>query len=466
MCVSEDNLKKDHAFSCNILFCRLPRSSIPSSQSSMKRALVIRNVSSHDVPLDSLDNACVQAFTANGFITEIAVNNESEIRHQLMQTHARSSSSTPNHHSYNHRQQQGSSHCYVNGTGSLSSTSSSASNYNRPLSATTTTPFDAVLFRAGGLPPQRLYPVIKMIRTISKQIFLCVFSAQLIEYPMGRYQCFEEGASMVTSSFEDVHRVMKFIGSCGEDPSQYNNSNGAISNSSRSGNSAYTCPFCEKTGFTEDQLWRHCPMYHINEKNTDGVTCPICREYTRGPFQVHLHNGHGPPGRGEMTSEFNMAESLLYSFALVVCHNKKYNSFLLVQEFANSGYWLPGGRIDSGENPTEAAIRETKEEAGIDIRLTGMIKIEYHPKKDRSGSQYVRMRFIFYAEPIDCDQLPKSIPDYESVGATWCHADQVDSLPLRGPEPVIYFSHIASGKPIYPLELIHVTSASSSSKRH
>ncbi|KAF1329343.1 Nudix domain containing protein, partial [Globisporangium splendens] len=353
----------------------------------MKRALVIRNVASHDVPLDSLDNACVQAFTTNGFITEIAVHNESEIRHQLMQTHARASSTHFHHHShpnYHH-------HSYKsNGDGAS----------YRPMSATT--PFDAVLFRAGGLPAYRVYPVIKMIRTISKQIFLCVFSAQLIEYPMGRYQCFEEGASMVTSSFEDVHRVMKFIGSCGAD--QYTSN----SNGSDQRNATYTCPFCEKPGFTEDQLWRHCPMYHINEKNTEGVTCPICREYTRSPFQVHLHNGHGPPGRGEMTSEFHMAESLLYSFALVVCHNKKYNSFLLVQEFANSGYWLPGGRIDSGENPAEAAIRETKEEAGIDIRLTGMIKIEYHPKKDRSGSQYVRMRFIFYAEPIDCDQLPKS----------------------------------------------------------
>lgn len=440
----------------------------------MKRALVIRNAASHDVPLDSFDNACVQAFTTNGFITEIACANETEIRRQLLQTHARASSAPPN--TNHHYQPQSRSSAQGSGFGSSNGgyRSSAASEYPSSSGMRATTPFDAVLLRASGLPPQRLYPIIKMIRTISKQIFLCVFSAQLIEHPMGRYQCFEEGASMVTGSFDDVRRVMKFISSCG---GEYPNSSNGYINSSSSQllpgtRGSYTCPFCEKTGFSEDQLWRHCPMYHINEKNTEGITCPICREYTRGPFQVHLHNGHGPPGRGEMTSEFSMAETTLYSFALVVCHNKKYNSFLLVQEFANSGYWLPGGRVDSGENPAEAAIRETKEEAGIDIKLTGMIKIEYHPKKDhRSGTQYVRMRFIFYAEPIDCDQLPKSIPDYESVGATWCRADQVEALPLRGPEPVIYFSHIASGKPIYPLDLIHVTSTapssnSSSSRRH
>ncbi|RLN51835.1 hypothetical protein BBJ29_002429 [Phytophthora kernoviae] len=370
----------------------------------MKRALVIRNVSSHDVPLDSLDNACVQACTAQGFITELAVNDEDDIMHQLMQTHARSNASNERRVAY---QQAPPMRAHF--------VSSSSSSY------ASSVPFDAVLFRASGLSERRLYPLLRMIRTISKQIFLCVFSPQLAEYPMGRYQCFQEGASMVTDSLHAIR----------------------------------------ENDMDEDQLWRHCPLYHINEKNTDNVTCPICRETPRGPFQVHLHNAHGPPGRHEMTSEFHMAESTLYSFALVVCHNKKYDRFLLVQEFANSGFWLPGGRIDSGENPAQAAIRETKEEAGIDIRLTGLLKVEYHPKQDRNGSQYVRMRFVFYAEPLDCDQPPKSIPDYESAGATWCSADQVNSLPLRGPEPVTFFDHIASGKPVFPLDLIHMSSSSS-----
>ncbi|RLN75162.1 hypothetical protein BBJ28_00011176 [Nothophytophthora sp. Chile5] len=277
---------------------------------------------------------------------------------------------------------------------------------------------------------------------------------------MGRYQCFQEGASMVTDSLSAVRDVLSFIASCDGRPSSSRRNNGS-SRSKFGGRDGYTCPFCGRSGLDEDQLWRHGPMYHINEKNTDGLTCPICRETPRGPFQVHLHNAHGPPGRHEMASEFHMAESTLYSFALVVCHNRKLNSFLLVQEFANSGFWLPGGRIDSGENPAQAAIRETKEEAGIDIRLTGLLKLEYHPKRDRGGSQYVRMRFIFSAEPLDCDQPPKSIPDYESAGATWCRADQVASLPLRGPEPVTFFHHVASGKPIYPLDLVHMTSSSS-----
>ncbi|KAG7389688.1 hypothetical protein PHYPSEUDO_009849 [Phytophthora pseudosyringae] len=400
----------------------------------MKRALVIRNVSSHNVPLDNLDNACVQACCQEGFITELAVNDEQDVMHQLMQTHARSSASNDRRVAY---QQAPPMRAHA-----VSAHAPSA-------------PFDVVLFRASGLSERRLYPLLRMVRTISKQIFLCVFSPQLAEHAMGRYRCFQEGASMVTDSLDAVREVLAFIASCGEDEHH------SRRKSRSGGRDGFTCPFCGKNGMDEDQLWRHCPMYHINEKNTDGINCPICRETSRGPFQVHMHNAHGPPGRHEMASEFHMADSTLYSFALVVCHNKKYNSFLLVQEFANSGFWLPGGRIDSGENPAQAAIRETKEEAGIDIRLTGVMKLEYHPKQDRNGSQYVRMRFIFYAEPLNCDQPPKSIPDYESAGATWCRADQVASLPLRGSEPVTYFNHIASGKPIYPLDLIHMSSSSS-----
>jgi 8-oxo-dGTP diphosphatase len=39
------------------------------------------------------------------------------------------------------------------------------------------------------------------------------------------------------------------------------------------------------------------------------------------------------------------------------------------------GYWLPGGRVNNGEKLTKAAIRECKEEVGIDIKITGILTI-------------------------------------------------------------------------------------------
>jgi 8-oxo-dGTP pyrophosphatase MutT (NUDIX family) len=51
------------------------------------------------------------------------------------------------------------------------------------------------------------------------------------------------------------------------------------------------------------------------------------------------------------------------------------------------GMWLPpGGHIEENELPTECAIREAKEEAGVDIRLAGeereygRVRVMLHPK--------------------------------------------------------------------------------------
>lgn len=42
--------------------------------------------------------------------------------------------------------------------------------------------------------------------------------------------------------------------------------------------------------------------------------------------------------------------------------------FLLYRE--NEGWWeVPGGKVETNESPTEAAVRETEEEAGVGVEL-------------------------------------------------------------------------------------------------
>ena len=122
------------------------------------------------------------------------------------------------------------------------------------------------------------------------------------------------------------------------------------------------------------------------------------------------------------------------------------DKYLLVQEFANSGYWLPGGRVDPGEPLEEAAIRECKEEAGIDIKLKGVLTFQFNHSTGR-------LKAIYYAEPIDEDQKPKSIPDYESVGACYVKHDELSKLELRGSEPLKWIPYVVNGKTIYPLDI-------------
>jgi hypothetical protein len=49
-----------------------------------------------------------------------------------------------------------------------------------------------------------------------------------------------------------------------------------------------TCPYCNLTNLTEEELFYHCPAFHINWPNSIFVTneCPICKESLHEPLQV------------------------------------------------------------------------------------------------------------------------------------------------------------------------------------
>ena len=59
-------------------------------------------------------------------------------------------------------------------------------------------------------------------------------------------------------------------------------------------------------------------------------------------------------------------------YSLIICRNPETGKFLAVNETKNRGWWIPGGAVDAGQSFSSAAIRECKEEAGIDIELKGI----------------------------------------------------------------------------------------------
>jgi len=70
-----------------------------------------------------------------------------------------------------------------------------------------------------------------------------------------------------------------------------------------------------------------------------------------------------------------------------------------VNETRNRGWWIPGGAVDCGENFIQGAIRERKEEAGIDVQIKGILKVDHSV-----AGNTARMRVIFYAEPTNIDE--------------------------------------------------------------
>ena len=67
------------------------------------------------------------------------------------------------------------------------------------------------------------------------------------------------------------------------------------------------------------------------------------------------------------------------------------------------GVWeLPGGKIDPGETPSQAAVRETREELGIDIQIVAPIAINEDIDHAQPREKHVRVHLLL-ARTLDCD---------------------------------------------------------------
>jgi phosphatase NudJ len=118
-----------------------------------------------------------------------------------------------------------------------------------------------------------------------------------------------------------------------------------------------------------------------------------------------------------------------WCFALVLV--KRGHRFLLVHERKHGGGWyFPAGRLEAGETFAEAAVRETREEAGVEIVLEGILKLQHTPAPP-GGDQ--RFRVFFLARQAD-DAAPKQQADEHSQEAAWFTLEELRGLPLRGDE--------------------------------
>ena len=73
-----------------------------------------------------------------------------------------------------------------------------------------------------------------------------------------------------------------------------------------------------------------------------------------------------------------VANSLVPSVNVVVVNDA--GEMLMIRRTDNDNWAVPGGAIDLGESVRQAAIRETKEESGIDCEITGIVGIYSDPK--------------------------------------------------------------------------------------
>jgi 8-oxo-dGTP pyrophosphatase MutT (NUDIX family) len=103
---------------------------------------------------------------------------------------------------------------------------------------------------------------------------------------------------------------------------------------------------------------------------------------------------------------------------------------LLIRRTDNGLWALPGGAQDVGEYIAETAVRETREEAGIDVEVTGVVGIYTNPHHVMAYSDgEVRQQFsiCFRGRYVTGEPTPSD----ESSEVRWVGRDELDNLPIH-----------------------------------
>ncbi len=113
---------------------------------------------------------------------------------------------------------------------------------------------------------------------------------------------------------------------------------------------------------------------------------------------------------------------------------------LCVEERANGQLVInqPAGHLEPDESLMEAAVRETREETGWNVRVThlvGAYQWTAPPRPNESEGRHY-LRFAFAAEAVD--EIPGHRLDEGIVRALWLAPEQLQALASRHRSPLVW----------------------------
>ena len=142
-----------------------------------------------------------------------------------------------------------------------------------------------------------------------------------------------------------------------------------------------------------------------------------------------------------------------FKFSLVIIRHTDCAKYICVRETRDRGWWVVGGLVEQGETLYEAAKREALEEAGVEINIQGVLRVEH----SLTGSDSARLRVIFFA--TSNSKNTKTIADSESEYANFYSIMEIYDLNTkkpyhRGEEIIIWPEYIENGGVIMPTDFL------------
>jgi 8-oxo-dGTP pyrophosphatase MutT (NUDIX family) len=157
-------------------------------------------------------------------------------------------------------------------------------------------------------------------------------------------------------------------------------------------------------------------------------------------------------------------EKIDFTVAIFVVHDEK----ILLIHHRQLNKWLPlGGHVELDEDPEQAALREAKEESGLDVELLG----ERPPTTSPGTRALIAPRFldihrindthehigmIYWARPAVASpsrggahgvtRPTLSLATEEHYGIHWCSADELDKLEPPMTDAVKWYCRRAIGE--------------------
>ncbi len=142
--------------------------------------------------------------------------------------------------------------------------------------------------------------------------------------------------------------------------------------------------------------------------------------------------------------DFTVAIFVVQQSRVLVIHHKKLNK------------WLPlGGHIELDEDPEQAALRETKEESGIDVDLIGERPPTTGPGTraligprfldiHRISETHEHIGMIYFARPKNQTAAAQAtLAQSEHNDIRWCTSQELDALVPAMSDAVKWYSRVA-----------------------